>query len=108
MSIRYFATNRDNENLGRSCTNRRERIKLQEGGYHFVDVKAYMSYYLSEVEARSMPKEVIIINSDETIFEEFLNNPKIGSIVICVHGYCVHFHDAQTWYGILTDALRHT
>lgn len=108
MSIRYFATNRDNENLGRSCDSREERIKLQEGGYHFVDMKAYMSYYLSEVEVKSMPKEVIIKDSKETIFTEFLSNKKIGNIVICVHGYCVHFHDAQTWYGILTDALRHT
>ena len=107
MSIRYFATNRDNENLGQDC-NRAERIKLQEGGYHFVDMKAYMSYYLSEVDSKSMPKEVIIKDSQEKVFEKFLNNKKIGSIVICVHGYYVHFHDAQTWYGILTDALRHT
>ena len=54
MSIRYFATNRDCENLGRDF-GRDERIKLQKGGYHFVDMEAYMSYYLSEVEAKTMP-----------------------------------------------------
>lgn len=29
-------------------------------------------------------------------------------MVICGHGFSVHFHDAQTWYGILTDTLKHT
>ena len=28
--------------------------------------------------------------------------------MICVHGFCVNFHDAQTWYSILTDTLKHT
>jgi esterase/lipase superfamily enzyme len=107
MSIRYFATNRDCENLGRDFS-RDERINLQKGGYHFVDMEAYMSYYLSEVEAKTMPRGVIVEKSQEDVFGNFLNNEKVGSVVICVHGFSVHFHDAQTWYGILTDALRHT
>lgn len=44
MSIRYFATNRDCENLGQDF-NRDDRINLQKGGYHFVDMEAYMSQY---------------------------------------------------------------
>lgn len=107
MSIRYFATNRDCEDLGKDF-NREERIELQKGGYHFVDMELYMSYYLSEVEAKTMPPGVIVKDSQVEVFENFLENKKIGSVIICVHGFCVNFHDAQTWFGILTDALRHT
>ena len=107
MSIRYFATNRDCENLGQDF-DREKRIKLQKGGYHFVDMEAYMSYYLSEVEAKTMPQGVIVKESQGEVFESFLKNKRIGSIIICVHGFSVHFHDAQTWYSILTDTLKHT
>ncbi|MBT6049801.1 MAG: alpha/beta hydrolase [Candidatus Scalindua sp.] len=107
MSIRYFATNRDCENLGREFS-RGERLGLQKGGYHFVDMEAYMSYYLSEVDAKTMPKSVIVNKSQETVFKEFLENEKIGRVVICVHGFCVNFHDAQSWYSILTDTLKHS
>ncbi len=107
MSIRYFATNRDCENLGQDF-NRVDRIDLQRGGYHFVDMEAYMSHYLSEVEAKTMPQGVIVKESKEEVFKKFLNNEKVGSVVICVHGFCVNFHDAQTWYSILTDTLKHT
>ncbi|GJQ58548.1 MAG: alpha/beta hydrolase [Candidatus Scalindua sp. AMX11] len=107
MSIRYFATNRDSESLGRDF-NREKRIGLQKGGYHFVNMEAYMSHYLSDVESKTMPYGVIVDDSKKEIFDEFLNNEKIGSVVICVHGFSVHFHDAQTWYSILTDTLRHT
>ena len=107
MSIRYFATNRDCENLGQD-SNRKERIGFQRGGDHFVDMEAYMSYYLSEVEEKEMPRGVIVKNSQKNVFDNFLNNGKVGSVVICVHGFCVNFHDAQTWYSILTDALKHT
>jgi len=107
MSIRYFATNRDCENLGRNFS-RDERINLQKGGYHFVEMEAYMSYYLSEVEVKTMPQGVIIKESQGEVFENFLENKKVGNVVICVHGFCVNFHDAQTWYSILTDTLRHT
>ena len=98
MSIRYFATNRDCENLGQD-SNRKERIGFQRGGYHFVDMEAYMSYYLSEVEEKKMPKGVIVKDSEKDIFDNFLNNYKVGSVVICVHGFCVNFPDAQTWYS---------
>ncbi|MFQ5685117.1 MAG: alpha/beta hydrolase [Candidatus Scalindua sp.] len=107
MSIRYFATNRDCENLGQDF-NRDDRINLQKGGYHFVDMEAYMSHYLSEVDSKTMPRGVIVEKSQEDVFDNFLNNEKVGNVIICVHGFSVSFHDAQTWYGILTDALRHT
>lgn len=104
MSIRYFATNRDRENLGQNRF-RKKRISLQKGGYHFVNMQAYMSYYLSEVDAKSMPEEVIVENSPKEVFDNFLGNDRIGSVVVCVHGFNVHFHQAQTWFGILTDSL---
>ena len=47
-------------------------------------------------------------DSQKEIFDGFLNHANVGSVVICVHGFNVHFHDAQTWFGILTDSLRHT
>ena len=43
MSLRYFATNRDRENLGH-LMKRDERIALQRGGYHVLDMEAYMSH----------------------------------------------------------------
>ncbi len=67
MSIRYFATNRDRENLGRDHS-RKERINLQKGGYHFVNMQAYMSHYLSEVETKTMPGEVIVQDSQKEGF----------------------------------------
>ena len=107
MAIRYFATNRDCENLGQDF-DRKDRKKLQRGGYHYVDMKSYMSYYLSEVDEKRMPKGVIVEDSQKDVLDGFLGNDKVGSVIICVHGFCVNFHDAQTWYSILTDALRHT
>lgn len=108
MSIRYFATNRNRENLDQKLT-RPERISLQRGGYNFVDMKAYMSYYLETTEANKMPVSVLVTNSKEKVFSKsFLANSKIGRVVVCVHGFNVDFHEAQTWFGILTDTLRHT
>ncbi len=107
MSIRYFATNRDCENLGQDF-DREERIGFQRGGYHFVDMEAYMSYYMSEVEEKKMPKSVIVEDYQNEVINNYLNNRKVGNVVICVHGFCVNFHDTQTWYSMLTDVLKHT
>ena len=105
MSLRYFATNRDRENLGRE-TKRADRISLQQGGYHILDMKAYMSHYLAEVDAKTMPDGVIVKNSKKTLWEDYLEQPEVKQVVVCVHGFNVNLHDAQTWFGILTDSLR--
>ncbi len=107
MSIRYFATNRDNENLGRN-ESRDKRIKLQRGGYHFVDMHAYMSHYLAEVENETIPASANVVDSQTEVMDNYLANPRIGNIVVCVHGFNVKFHEAQTWFSILTDSMRHT
>ena len=36
----------------------------------------------------------------------FLSNDRIGSIVVWVHGFNVKFHEAFTWFRILTDTMK--
>lgn len=105
MHIKYFATNRDRENLGRDF-NRDTRIKLQKGGYNWIDTTNYMSHYLATTDPTTMPSDAIIENSQETIFNNFLNYSSIKHIIICIHGFNVHLHGALTSFSILIDALR--
>ena len=115
MAIRYFATNRALTNLGRAVSARNRRLQLQRGGYYFVDMDRYMAYYLGEVEADTMPVEAIVGNdreatgsSGDVIFgADFLCHPKVGRIVVCVHGFNVELFEAFTWFRILTDSMRH-
>lgn len=104
MQIRFFATNRDRQNLGRNV-DRDTRIKLQKGGYHWVDMKKYMSHYLATTDPSSMPPEVIIENSEETVFNEFLDKASVKKIIIGTHGYNVTFHGALTTFSVLADSL---
>ena len=89
MTIRYFATNRNREKLSRHI-DRKTRISLHRRGYYFVDMNAYMSHYLATVEDDEMPYSVLVTKPDERVFgDAFLGNKKIGSVVVCVHGYGV-------------------
>jgi hypothetical protein len=103
--IRYFATNRDRENLARDVS-RKQRTEMQEGGFNWIDAKRYMAYYLSETVLHKMPKESLILNSEETIFKSFLGKPSIKRIIIGIHGFNVHLHGALTSFSILADTLR--
>jgi esterase/lipase superfamily enzyme len=102
--IRFFATNRDRHNLGRNVK-REQRIQLQKGGYHWVDMKKYMAHYLATTEPSSMPPEVIITNSEEDVFKVFLNKNNVKHIIIGIHGYNVSFHGALTSFSVLADTL---
>ena len=81
MPIRYFATNRDRENLGRDI-DRQRRIKLQKGGYHWLDMYHYMSHYLATTDTTTMPPEVIIPDSEATVFTPFLSRPAVKRIIV--------------------------
>lgn len=105
MHIKYFATNRDRENLGRDIK-RKARIQLQRGGYHWIDTKQYMSHYLATTDPTTMPSEAIIQDSQDKIFGEFLNYPSIKHIIICIHGFNVHLHGALTSFSVLVDTLK--
>lgn len=107
MPIRYFATNRDRENLGRDI-DRQRRIKLQKGGYHWLDMYHYMSHYLATTDTTTMPPEVIIPDSEATVFTPFLSRPAVKRIIVAVHGFNVHLHEALTSFSILADTLEHT
>jgi esterase/lipase superfamily enzyme len=104
MPIRYFATNRDRENLGRDL-NRKDRILLQKGGYHWVDMECYMSHYLATTDLRSMPVEAVIQNSHEVVFVPFLLRPAVKHIVIGIHGFNSPLHGALTTFSMLADTL---
>lgn len=105
MQIRFFATNRDRQNLGRNV-DRDTRINLEKGGYHWVDMKKYMAHYLATTDPSSMPPEVIITNSQETVFQNFLSKQAIKQIIIGIHGYNVPFHGALTSFSVLADSLK--
>lgn len=108
MTIRYFATNRDPENLAQ-LFGRRTRLGLWRGGYHFVDMKKFMSHYLATVDDRDMASDVLVQQSEEEVFgDKFLGSPGVGAVAICVHGYNVDFHEACTSFSILAESLRNS
>ena len=113
MSIGYFATNRGLTELGRAVGNYQRRVRLQRGGYYFVDMDRYMAHYLGEVDTETMPKEAVLSGENGTrtskalVFDGFLNRSEIGRIVVCAHGYNVELFEACTWFRILTDSVRH-
>lgn len=115
MAIRYFATNRDLTNLGRAVSDYRDRLRLQRGGYYFVDMVKYMAYYLGEVETETVPIGAIVGRDHNEVEPlkhpifgaDFLKSPKVKHIVICVHGFNVELFEAFTWFRILTNSMRH-
>ena len=71
-------------------------------------MEEYMHFYLSTTDADEMPVDAVICNSRQTVFDNFLSCNKIGAIVVCVHGFNVEFHEAFTWFRILTDTMKNT
>lgn len=105
--IRYFATNRHQDDLTRVLDQSVSR-DIQRGGFHWIDAKRYMSYYLAETKNSQMPKETVIHRSNETIYKNFLSKPSIKRIIIGIHGFNVPLHGALTSFSILADTLRDT
>ena len=107
--IKFFATNRAMEHLGRAIKkgNSRSRHKLSEGGYYFIDMEEYMRFYLGTTDASEMPMEAIVKNSKKDVFNQFLSDKRIGAIVVCAHGFNVELFEAFTWFRILTDTMKH-
>ena len=105
--LKYFATNRDMDKLGRAVKETSDRHKLSRGGYYFVDMEKYMRFYLGTTDADEMPKGAVVANSKAEVFDSFLSDPKIGSIVVCVHGFNVKLFEAFTWFRVLTDTMKH-
>lgn len=130
--LRYFATNREMEHLGRIAKEikneeagargmtdarspdtkkenaRNLRLDLQKGGYYFVDMTKYMAFYFGEVDTTKMPADAIVANSHKDVFIDFLEQSKVGRVVICVHGFNVHLYAAHQWFRIMADTIRHT
>lgn len=126
--LRYFATNREMEHLGRIAKEKREereednpkkekrenkdktdralRLQLQKGGYYFVDMAKYMAFYFGEVDTAKMPADAIVANSHNDVFKSFLENPKVGRVIICLHGFNVHLYAAHQWYRIFCDTIK--
>ncbi|MBD2100185.1 alpha/beta hydrolase [Leptolyngbya sp. FACHB-261] len=102
--IRFFATNRERENLGRNL-DRDQRIQLQKGGHHWVDMKKYMAHYLATTDPSAMPAEVVIADSQKTVFTPFLCKGSVKRIIIGIHGFNVPFHGALTSFSLLADTL---
>ena len=107
--LKYFATNRATEHLGRAVGkgNSGDRHKLSRGGYYFVDMEEYMRFYLATTDAGEMPAEAIVRDSDQHVFGDFLTRKEIGAIVVCVHGFNVELFEALTWFRVLVDTMKH-
>jgi hypothetical protein len=109
--IRFFATNREMEHLGNRLPTAEDgsardlRIRLQQGGYYFVDMAKYMPYYFGEVDAGTMPIDAIVASSERDVFADFLANPKIGRVVVCVHGFNVHLFESHIWFRVLAETI---
>ncbi len=110
--IRYFATNRDLDELSQvvpkgRADQREVRLKLSEGGYYFVDMDRYLRFYLATTDSTRIPKGAIVQTSDDDVFARFLADGRIGRVVVCVHGFNVELYEAYTWFRVLTDTMRH-
>ncbi len=64
-----------------------------------------MSYYLAETNPDRMPPEALIHESQKPIFDDFLGQPSIKRVLICIHGFNVPLHGALTAFTILADTL---
>jgi esterase/lipase superfamily enzyme len=104
-AIRYFATNRDRESLGK-IFGRNERIKLQGGGHHWLDTDACMAQYLGTTDATRIPLEAVIPDSAQAVYEAFLCQPCVRKIVIGIHGFNVPLHGAITSFSLLAESLQ--
>lgn len=107
MSIRFFATNRDRDQLGRDL-NRETRLRLQAGGYHWIDTRGYMAHYLATTNPSNMPASVIFTDSQKEVFDVFLNKPAVKRVIIGIHGFNVPLQGAITSFSLLADMLKQT
>ena len=107
--LKYFATNRAVDHLGRAIPKGKATVrhKLSKGGYYFIDMEKYMHYYLGTTDAAEMLPGAIVPDSTTTVFNGFLDDDRIRSIVVCVHGFNVELHEAFTWFRILTETMKH-
>ena len=61
--LKYFATNRDLDKLGRAVCDSSDRHRLSRGGYYFVDMEKYMRFYLGTTDADEMPTGAVVGDS---------------------------------------------
>ena len=105
--LKYFATNRGMEDLGKALDKSKDRHRLSRGGYYFVDMEEYMKYYLGTTDSDQMPRSAIVLDSTEDVFADFLCKEGVTSVVVCVHGFNVDLHEACTVFRVLTDSMKH-
>jgi hypothetical protein len=104
-TIRYFATNRDRQKLGRAFDDA-ERIKLQRSGYHWIDTEICMAQYLGSTDPSSLPIEAVIAEEHREGLKRFLAKPCIRTVVIGIHGFNVPLHGAITSFSLLAELLQ--
>lgn len=105
--LKYFATNRNLDRLGKAVKRSSERHRLSKGGYYFVDMEQYMRFYLGTTDSDEIPTGAVVDNSQDAIFNNFLCDSRVGSVIVCVHGFNVKLFEAFTWFRILTDTMKH-
>lgn len=104
-TIRYFATNRDRQKLGRAFDDA-ERIKLQRSGYYWIDTEICMAQYLGSTDPSSLPIEAVIAEEQREDLKSFLAKPCIRTVVIGIHGFNVPLHGAITSFSLLAELLQ--
>lgn len=110
--LQFFATNRSLDRLGRALPKPEQessdkRRLLSKGGYYFVDMATYMKHYLGTTDADEMPAAAVVTESKSDVFEKFLDDKRISSITLCIHGFNVELFEAATWYRVLADTMKH-
>ena len=108
---RFFATNRAMHHLAKVVSSNGEnaratRLTLSRGGHYFVDMDEYMRFYLGTVRTDEMPSGAVVHDSGTTVFQKFLGDRRIKSVVVCVHGFNVELLEAFTWFRVLTDTMK--
>jgi len=104
-TLRYFATNRDREKLGRAFDDR-QRIQLQRGGFHWIDTEICMAQYLGSTDPTSLPIEAVVAEEEREDLKRFLAKPCIRTVVIGIHGFNVPLHGAITSFSLLAELLQ--
>jgi esterase/lipase superfamily enzyme len=104
-TIRYFATNRDREQLGQAF-DRDQRIQLQSGGYHWIDTDVCMAQYLGSTDPSSIPIEAVVDDKKREELKSFLARPCIRTVVIGIHGFNVPLHGAISSFSLLAELLQ--
>ena len=81
--LKYFATNRNLDKLGRAVDDSSDRHRLSRGGYYFVDMEKYMRFYLGTTDADEMPSGAVELRARKVKYCHAFASPDMATPVRC-------------------------